>query len=191
MPRNRRVVLIVAAAVVVALVAALTGWLLTRDRDAVLPSSGASATADPSATATATATSAPVPAPDPTTHAPAVTPAPADPQATPAVPVVPGDARGDVEVVVTFAGWNTLSGSVEAGAYAPVVESDGQCVLALTRDGASVTADHAAVADVSTTACADLATTPGALAPGTWTGTVSYSSSTSVGVSDPFSVEVP
>ncbi|GAA4628993.1 hypothetical protein GCM10023113_35860 [Cellulomonas oligotrophica] len=131
-------------------------------------------------TATPTAVPEPTAAPEPEPEDPA--------QPTPATP---GDAASVLDVVVTFSGWNDLSGAVEVGAYVPVVEDDGTCTLTLTGGSGTPTATSDGIPDASSTSCGSL-TLPGSAVPsGTWTATVTYASSTSTGSSDPVTVEVP
>ncbi|RFU21750.1 hypothetical protein [Geodermatophilus marinus] len=177
MARSRRIVLGLGA---VALVAgaglAVSGGM--RLPAAEVPS--ASGTPTPEAAAPGTY-GAPVPVrPEPTavaTDAPVVE--------TPA-PVTGGD------LVLTYAGWAEVDGTVEAAGYVPgVVEDTGSCVLTLSRDGIAVETSSPASADATSTACSLLAVPGDQLAPGTWDGSVAYSSPTSTAVSEPFEVVVP
>jgi hypothetical protein len=97
----------------------------------------------------------------------------------------------EVEVVTTYAGWNDLSGAVEVGAYAAVVESGGVCTLTLTQGAGTVSVDGVATPDVSTTACGELVVGGDRLGPGTWDAVVRYTSPTSTGATAPLTVEVP
>jgi hypothetical protein len=96
-------------------------------------------------------------------------------------PVAFGDAQelvAPVEVVVTVAEWVPGSGAEVAGYVSGLVESDGQCTLALERDGVRLETTRAATADATTTACGWLTIDDPEITPGTWTATLSYQSST-------------
>lgn len=178
----RRAALIVAVAVLVAGVAAGAVWSASKreaaDTGAGTPS--ASASASPSASATPTQTPDETPSAEPT-QAPAEE-GPADPDAS---------GRTAVTVQVTFAGWQEAAATVEVGGYADVIESDGRCVLALTQAGTTVTREVAALPDATTTSCGTLSVPGTDLAPGTWTATLSYESTTATGTSEPLTIEVP
>lgn len=96
------------------------------------------------------------------------------------------------DVTISYIGWVVGSASVEASAYASVIESAGSCTLTLVQDDRTVVSTpHEAAADATSTACGTLSVPRTGLAPGTWTATVSYRSSSTIGTSTPTTVEVP
>ncbi|MGY1708215.1 hypothetical protein ACI8AC_01745 [Geodermatophilus sp. SYSU D00758] len=143
----------------------------------------------PSAAGTPTPEAAPAPgtygAPVPVRPEPTAVATDAPPVETPA-PVTGGD------LVLTYAGWAEVDGTVEAAGYVPgVVEDTGSCALTLSRDGVAVETTSPATADATSTACSLLAVPGDRLAPGTWQGSVVYTSPTSTAASEPFEVVVP
>lgn len=79
------------------------------------------------------------------------------------------------ELIVTFAGEDLSDGSTVVSAYlAGTIADGGTCTVTVTRDGEVFSVDSAATANVNDTQCGDLRFEPGALAPGTWSATVSY-----------------
>jgi hypothetical protein len=95
-----------------------------------------------------------------------------------------------VDVVVTFAGWNSLSSAVEVGAYVPVVETPGACTLVLDGPAGTLTRQVAGTADASTVSC--VVTVPDSeVSAGTWRATMSYASVTSSGTGAATEVVVP
>lgn len=104
----------------------------------------------------------------------------------------PPPAADDVPVLVTYAGWDPASSSVEvSGIVDVVVESDGTCTATLTSGDRTVTASGPATPDVTTTACGSVFVAGAELAPGTWSAVLTFASATSSGESEPVEVEVP
>lgn len=96
------------------------------------------------------------------------------------------------EVVLSFAGWEEATASLDAAGYvSPVIEDGGTCTLRLTRDGDSVSVTAPGSADATTTICSGLSVPADRLAPGTWTARLAYTSATTDVVSRPLTVEVP
>jgi hypothetical protein len=84
----------------------------------------------------------------------------------------PGNA--DLVVVLTYAGFESASGTVQANGYvAGTIEDGGSCTLTLTKGGQQVRATSTSIADATTTSCGLLETAPG-LAAGTWEAVLSY-----------------
>jgi hypothetical protein len=97
----------------------------------------------------------------------------------------------EVQVTVTFAGWNADAGEVQVGGYvAGVVEDGGVCTLTLTNGGETVTGRTEAVADASTTACGAVTVPGDDVADGTWSARLAYESAAHVGTSEAWDVEV-
>ena len=102
------------------------------------------------------------------------------------------DDPADVDVVITYSGFEPGTDAVEVGGFAAVVEDDGECVLTLSRSGRDdVQVEAAATPDVRTTACGSLSVPADRLAPGEWTARLEYRSSTSSGTSPSQTVEIP
>ncbi|WP_169166140.1 hypothetical protein [Cellulomonas taurus] len=192
MRSSRRTAVIVAVVVAVIVLLAVVWWALSRD------DGSPAATPSPSVS-TAAPSSSPSPTADPTPTTPAATSAPEQPGAEPeptTAPEQPGTepqqpAKTTVDVVTTYAGWNTLSSALEAGAYATTVQSDGVCTITATQGATTVSAQSAAVPDASTTSCGGLAIGGDQLGSGSWQVVVSYASSTAVGTAAPITVEIP
>jgi hypothetical protein len=98
----------------------------------------------------------------------------------------------EVQVTVTFAGWNASRGEVQVDGFVTgVVEDDGTCTLSLTKDGRTVTGSGSAVPNASMTACGGLAVPGDQVSAGTWQAVLSYRSNGHSGTSDSWDVEVP
>jgi len=98
---------------------------------------------------------------------------------------------GRVQVVLTYAMFESASGTVQGNGFAAgVVEEGGTCTLTLTRGDDEVTATTTAVADASTSTCGLLETGTG-LESGTWDAVLSYSSDRARGESEAMEVTVP
>ncbi|MGY1662199.1 hypothetical protein ACI78Q_13360 [Geodermatophilus sp. SYSU D00705] len=96
------------------------------------------------------------------------------------------------DVVLSYAGWDETTVSVQAGGYvSPVVEDGGTCTLDLTQDDRTVSVSAPAFADATTTVCGDLAVDGERLGEGTWTLVLRYTSPSAEGASEALSVEVP
>lgn len=133
------------------------------------------------------------PAPAPTgTPGPTETPAPQLPVDDSPDPEPSTPPHATTDVTISYIGWVVGSASVEASAYASVIESGGSCTLTLVQDDRTVVSTpHEAAADATSTACGTLSVPRTGLAPGTWTATVSYRSSSTIGTSTPTTAEVP
>lgn len=118
---------------------------------------------------------------------------PADPaEVATDVPTSAAPTGTDVDVVVSYAGWDDATSAVEVNAFVGgVVEEGGTCTLRLTGGDAPVSVEVPAEADASTTTCG-LMSTPGTpVPPGTYDAVVTYTSPSASGVSAGTSVEVP
>ena len=115
------------------------------------------------------------------------------PIATDEPDVVTDEVTGEeVQVTVTFAGWNESSGEVQVDGFVTgAVGDDGTCTLSLTKDGRTVTGSAPAVANGSMTACGGLAVPGGQVSAGTWQAVLGYRSADHSGTSDGWDVEVP
>jgi hypothetical protein len=103
---------------------------------------------------------------------------------------VPSSHGNQVQVVLTYAGFDAPSGTVQAnGLVAGVIEDGGTCTLTLTRGSDVVTARSTAGADATTTTCGLLETGTG-LAAGTWQAVLSYTSDSATGTSQTMAVVV-
>jgi hypothetical protein len=97
---------------------------------------------------------------------------------------------GEVDVVLTYAGFDDSTGTVQANGFAAgVLEDGGTCTLTLTRGDDEVTVRSTGVADATTTSCGLLETGTG-LAAGTWDAVLSYTSDDAEGTSPSMEVEV-
>jgi len=154
-------------------------------------SRGAGGTSGPAPSASAAPTqshaSASSPGPIP---APSVTPTHLAPPATSAPATAPASSPRNVQVVVTYHGWDQASRRVIVGAYVKdVVEEGGTCTLTLKGPGGPVDSSVTASPDAGTTACGELAVVPPAS--GRWSATVTYTSRASAGASQAVEVTVP
>jgi hypothetical protein len=178
---------------VVALVAvgAVAGVALSRGTSRTESASSATSAPSPSSTA--------LPVQDPGTAATGTAPrTPTRPVATDPPTSVATDTsvrapEGVAQVALTYAGWDAPSASVEVDAFVgDLIEDGGTCTLTLSRAGTgSRVVSGAASADATTTICAPLHVAGDQLASGTWTATVTYSSASGSGSSDPAEVTVP
>jgi hypothetical protein len=195
----QRVARALAVAVVVA-VLALAGFWIAR--------SGSSGDGEPAGSATdAPATASGPVLPEPTASSPAGT---AEPTASgtagppgvdvlepgPGAPVATDEQQtplgGNVDVEVTFAGWDDVAAGVEVSGYVSgVVEAGGTCTLALSRGSTTRTAQGSGDSDASTTTCGTLQIPGTDLSAGEWTAVLTYASATSSGSSVGAPVQVP
>jgi hypothetical protein len=172
------------AAVVVAAVAA-GAFVATRalDTDATSSSGNASPTPAPGAAGTATGVDA---------ARTATEPIETDPPADFATDAPQTPTSGPADVVLTYAGWDAASGTVQAGGYVGGrVESGGTCTLTLTRGAETQTASGPASADASTTICESVILPGGQVSAGRWQAVLSYSSPAAEGRSTALDVDVP
>jgi hypothetical protein len=97
---------------------------------------------------------------------------------------------GQVDVLLTYAGFEQASGTVQASGFvAGVLEDGGTCTLTLTQGGREVSATSTAAADATTTMCGLLETPPG-IAAGTWDAVLTYESTDAAGRSRSIEVTV-
>lgn len=184
-PVRRGAVALGGTVLAVTLLSACTSFGLAGHASSGTTTPAASASAGPETPAETAAETAPAVVTENPTSAP--TPLPVG---APVATDTPPSRRTDV--VLSFAGFDKATASVEAGGYlSPVVESGGTCTLALTQGSRTVTAEAPARADASTTSCGGLAVPRAHLAPGTWTAVLLYASKTTTGKSDPMPVAVP
>lgn len=159
---------------------------------------GGSTTPPPAPTGTATTSAAPTPtgsAPVPPTNTggPASSaPATGAATSTPAGSNAPSSAAAkQVDLVVTYSGWDAGPKQAEVDAFAPgVLAADATCTLVMTANGVTRTATRKAQLGPSSTQCGAL-TIPGSrLAAGAWQAVVRFSSATAVGESHPVTITV-
>lgn len=97
----------------------------------------------------------------------------------------------EVQVTITFAGWNAGAGQVQVGGYVTgIVEDGGVCTLTLTQGGTTVTGRSEAVRDASTTACGAVTVPGDEVGDGTWSAVLAYESDGHAGRSGAVDVEV-
>lgn len=175
---RRRAGVALAALTLAAAGVAAAGLLLTEGSPGPDSSGPDSSVADSSGTGSSgTGSSATSGATAPATGAsstrPAISPPPADPDDVATDTAEPARAA----VQITYAGADEAAGGMAVGAYvAGLVERGGYCVLTLSRDGASATAQSESVADASTTSCGQLLVPFSEVTAGTWTADVTYTS---------------
>ena len=190
MPTNSRRTLVVLASllavVAVVAVAVVVAWgpLTSPDRKPSATANGpAGGTSAPNASSAPTSsTTRPSP-----TETPYASTAPATKEPIPA----PVSEPKPVDVVTTFAGWNTTSRALEVGGYATVVERAGTCTLRLSHGDQVVTRKQTASADATTVACGAFSVPGTALTAGEWQAVLTYTSSTSTGKAAAVTVKVP
>lgn len=197
MPR-RRTALVISLSVLLLLgiatsVAALRGWG-PFTAEPVGPEPVPSTTTEDAVPAEPTPASPTAPAPTAQPANPSEPDEPVGPTTEAADPSVEPTAPGGTDaatVVITYAGWEGASTSVEAGAYAALLEPAGTCTLTLTQGPVIKTQTIDALTDVSTMSCGGFQISGADLATGTWTAVVTYESGTSKGTSAPVDVVVP
>ncbi|MCW2576467.1 MAG: uncharacterized protein JWR28_3133 [Modestobacter sp.] len=177
-PRRLLIPLLVVLLLAVAVVA---GLLMTRDPDATESAADSAApSSEPLSALPEAASTQP--------GSQVLEPGPEQTVATDPAPVTTG---GDVDVVVTYAGWDAETDVVEvSGFVSGVVEDGGTCRLTAEGDGPTVSAESTGIADASTTSCGSVVLPGGGLGAGTWQVVLSYESATSTGSSSPTTVEV-
>lgn len=103
----------------------------------------------------------------------------------------PTPSGGAADVSLTYATFDTASGTVQASGFVGgLIEDGGTCTLTLTKGADVVSAATRASADATTTSCGLLQTRRG-LAAGSWTAVLSYSSPHATGRSAGTEVSVP
>jgi len=137
------------------------------------PSPGPTASPSPSAVPTATSSASPAPS---ASHVPSPSP-------------TASDGRTAVDVIITIA--DQRGSVVEVASFVPSeIELDGRCTLTLSRAVTSVSSSRDALPDATSTSCGRIAVSVDELSTGTWIAVVEYESETSVGTSDPTTIEV-
>ncbi|SDO14678.1 hypothetical protein SAMN05660199_01356 [Klenkia soli] len=103
-----------------------------------------------------------------------------------------GTGQPEVQVVLTYAQFQSDTGTVQANGFVSgVIQDGGTCTLTLRREGQDdVVVTTVASADATTTSCGLLETGTG-LASGTWDVELAYSSDTASGSSAVDEVVVP
>lgn len=98
-------------------------------------------------------------------------------------PEDPADVATDTFTVseaalqITYSGPDEAAGGVVVGAYvAGLIEDGGRCVVTLTLDGDTASAESDGTADASTTSCGQMLVPFAELSAGTWSVDVTYSS---------------
>lgn len=198
---KRRFPLAVAFLVAVAAVGGGATWLVQRGTfstegalvpGAVNPGQPLSASSSASSSATSAASSAGAGAPAvPSPAQPTLVTAPAPGQVVATDPPPPSGGT-QVQILVTYAGYDPASAGIEVdGFVSGVVESGGICRLTVTEGAVTLSAQAAATPNASTTACGDVRVVDPRLTSGQWRAVLSYASSTSTGSSAPLPVQVP
>ncbi|QXG77176.1 hypothetical protein KUM42_06570 [Modestobacter sp. L9-4] len=101
-------------------------------------------------------------------------------------------APGSADVVITYAGWDAGTASVEVNAFVSgVIEDGGTCTATLTLGSTTRTVTAPAAGDATTTGCAPMIVTGDQLSAGDWQAVVSYTSATAEGRSPVTGVSVP
>ncbi len=101
------------------------------------------------------------------------------------------DSMSIVKPVISAYGQNTVTGKVEVGSYVPgVFEEGGVCTTTLQKSTVFKEKTTSGIENVSSVSCGFVTFEQGELATGTWSATVSYSSDTASGTSDPVQIEV-
>jgi hypothetical protein len=155
-------VVVLLALVVVAVGAALS---LRPDVTGTSPSAGAPPTGTPDGPSTGAAGGA---------AATSTAPYTIKPEPTYVATDEPRPSDAGLDVVLTYAGFEADTGTVQANGYvAGTVVDGGTCTLTLTKGGQRVTATSTSIADATTTSCGLLETETG-LAAGTWDAVLSY-----------------
>lgn len=104
-------------------------------------------------------------------------------------PDIPPANTAEAHVIITFA--DLYQDNVEVGArVANVFEDGGSCKLTLKSGSAEQTVTVAAVKNVSSTDCPTMSIAKSKLSPGAWTATVTYTSSSHTGTSEPKTITV-
>jgi hypothetical protein len=126
---------------------------------------------------------------DPTVSA--ASPDPASPTAGSSAAPTTSAPRTQVGVVVTYSAWNAIESRVEVSAFAQSFEpSGGLCTLRLSMGATTRSVQNPATAGASTMECGRLVVAGADLAPGVWTGVITFTAQSSEGTSTPFAVEV-
>jgi hypothetical protein len=94
--------------------------------------------------------------------------------------------------VVTFAGWDTGSKTLQAGGLVSgTTDTSGKCTFTATKDGVTRTATSTAQASASSVNCAQVSFPAAKVPSGTWSVTLTYAVGSASTTSDPLNAEVP
>jgi hypothetical protein len=94
--------------------------------------------------------------------------------------------------VVTFAGWDTGSKTLQAGGLVSgTTDTSGKCTFTATKDGVTRTATSTAQASASSVNCAQVSFPAAKVSSGTWSVTLTYAVGSASTTSDPLTAEVP
>lgn len=94
--------------------------------------------------------------------------------------------------VVTFAGWDTGSETLQAGGLVSgTTDTSGKCTFTATKDGVTRTATSTAQASASSVNCAQVSFPAAKVSSGTWSVTLTYAVGSASTTSDPLTAEVP
>jgi len=94
--------------------------------------------------------------------------------------------------VVTFAGWDTGSKTLQAGGLVSgTTDTSGKCTFTATKDGVTRTATSTAQASASSVNCAQVSFPAAKVSSGTWSVTLTYAVGSASTTSDPMPAEVP
>lgn len=94
--------------------------------------------------------------------------------------------------VVTFAGWDTDSKTLQAGGLVSgTTDTSGKCTFTATKDGVTRTATSTAQASASSVNCAQVSFPAAKVSSGTWSVTLTYAVGSASTTSDPLTAEVP
>jgi hypothetical protein len=94
--------------------------------------------------------------------------------------------------VVTFAGWDTGSKTLQAGGLVSgITDTSGKCTFTATKDGVTRTATSTAQASASSVNCAQVSFPAAKVSSGTWSVTLTYAVGSASTTSDPLTAEVP
>lgn len=101
----------------------------------------------------------------------------------------PAGQKNPVTTVLTS--WGPKGQSIEARGSVSVVESGGTCTLTATKGSQSASQSIAATPNAQNVSCGLITIPSSSLTPGSWSITLSYSSTASEGISQAQTVEVP
>jgi cytoskeletal protein RodZ len=109
---------------------------------------------------------------------------------TPTPSAAPTSGKKSVTPVMTSWGPNGDQDAQARGFVPGITEEGGTCTLTLTKGGVTVTESKEATPDASTVSCGLITIDRSRLTTGSWTATLSYSSTKSEGKSSPNTIEV-
>jgi hypothetical protein len=118
------------------------------------------------------------------------------PEPTPGQDIATDDplptSGGEVTPVITQAGWAPSGTAIEVSGFVQgVIEDGGTCLIELTHDGQTVSAEREGLADATTTTCGSVELGDAEMDSGWWQAVLIYESPTSSGSSAPVDVLVP